>query len=133
MDTARTNDTTAIKKVLADQYTAWADGDADAFVADYAEHATAIMPGSYRRNRDEVRQGMAASFASFLKDSAVTDELQDIRYLGDDCAVAVSRAGIVFAGETEAPADRFVNATWVFQRRGGRWLVEAYHNSPDHN
>ena len=130
MTITRPNDTTAITKILADQYRAWAAGDAQAFVADYAEDATVIMPGSYRRNRDEIRQSMTASFATFLKDTTVTDELQSVRFLGDDHAIAVSKAGILFPGEAEVPANRFVYATWVLQRSGGNWLVESYHNSP---
>jgi uncharacterized protein (TIGR02246 family) len=130
MTTTQANDTTAIKKVLADQYGAWAAGDATAFVADYAEDATVIMPGSYRRNRDEIRQSMTESFATFLKDTKVTDEIQNVRFLGDDYAIAVSKAGILFPGETEVPANRFVYATWVLQRHDGNWLVESYHNSP---
>lgn len=23
-----------------------------------------------------------------------------------------------------------MNATWVFEKRDGRWLIAAYHNSP---
>jgi uncharacterized protein (TIGR02246 family) len=130
MHTTELNDSTAIKKVLADQYGAWAAGDAAAFVADYAEDATVIMPGSYRRNKDEIRRSMTQSFATFLKDSKVTDEIQSIRFLGDDYAIAVSKAGILFPGETEVPANRYVYATWVLQRRDGKWLVESYHNSP---
>lgn len=130
MTTTQVHDTAAIKKVLADQYGAWAAGDAAAFVADYAEDATVIMPGSYRRNRDEIRQSMTESFATFLKDTNVTDEIQSVRFLGDDHAIAVSKAGILFPGETEVPANQFVYATWVLQRRDGNWLVESYHNSP---
>ena len=47
MTTFQANHTTAISRVLADQYRAWAAGDAAAFVADYAEDATVIMPGSF--------------------------------------------------------------------------------------
>ena len=65
-----------------------------------------------------------------LKGSSVTDEIQDIRFLGRDYAIVVSRAGILFAGEADVPAGRLVNATWVLQRRDDRWLVAAYHNSP---
>ncbi|WP_406230337.1 SgcJ/EcaC family oxidoreductase [Nocardia sp. NBC_01009] len=126
----RTDDCAAINQVLADQYKAWAAGDADTFIADYIEHATVIMPGAYRRNREEVRQSMAASFSTYLQNSTVTDEIQDIRFLGQDYAIVVSKAGILFAGETEVPADRLVNATWVLQRLDDRWLVAAYHNSP---
>jgi uncharacterized protein (TIGR02246 family) len=130
MISAHANDTSAIKNVLTDQYGAWAAGDAAAFVADYAEDATVIMPGSYRRNRDEIQQSMTESFATFLKDTKVTDEIQTVRFLGDDYAIAVSKAGILFAGETEVPASRFIYATWVLQRRDGNWRVESYHNSP---
>lgn len=45
MTMTRTDDCAAINQVLADQYKAWAAGDADTFVADYTEHATVIMPG----------------------------------------------------------------------------------------
>ena len=130
MTTTQANDTTAIETILADQYRAWAAGDAAAFVADYAEDATVIMPGSYRGNRDEIRQNMTQSFATFLKDTRVVDEMQSVRFLGDDCAIAISKAGILFPGDLEVPADRYVYATWVLQRRDGKWLVEAYHNSP---
>jgi uncharacterized protein (TIGR02246 family) len=130
MTTTQATDTTAIKKVLSDQYRAWAAGDDAAFVANYAEDATVIMPGSYRRNRDEVRQSMADSFATYLKDTTVTDEIQSIRFLGDDHAIAVSKAGILFPGESEVPGNRFIYATWVLQRHDGKWLVESYHNSP---
>ncbi len=34
------------------------------------------------------------------------------------------------AGETEAPADRWVLATWTLIRRDNRWLLTAYHNCP---
>jgi uncharacterized protein (TIGR02246 family) len=132
MTTTQANDTTAIKKILADQYGAWAAGDAVAFVADYAEDATVIMPGSYRRNKGEIRQRMTESFATFLKNTNVTDEIQSIRFLGNDHAIAVSKAGILFPGETEVPQNRFVYATWVLQRHDGNWLVESYHNSPTH-
>ena len=132
MNSTETTDSTAIKRVLADQYGAWAAGDAAAFVSDYATDATVIMPGSYRRNRDEIRQSMTESFVTYLKDTNVTDEIQSIRFLGGDHAIAVSKAGILFPGETEVPADRYVYATWVLRRSEGKWLVESYHNSPVH-
>jgi uncharacterized protein (TIGR02246 family) len=130
MNTTESADARAIKNVLADQYKAWAAGDAAAFVADYSEDATVILPGSFRRNRDEVRRSMTDSFATFLKDTKVTDEVESIRFLGDDHAIVISKAGVVFPGATEVPENQFVYATWVFHRVDGKWLVESYHNSP---
>ena len=130
MTETRPHDVAAIKGVLESHYKAWDAGDADAFVTDYAEDATVIMPGIYRKSREEVRQGMAEGFASFLKGSTAIDKLGTIRFLDENAAVAVSEAGIRFPGETEIPADRMVYATWVLEKRDGAWLVAAYHNSP---
>ncbi|MEU5861750.1 SgcJ/EcaC family oxidoreductase [Nonomuraea sp. NPDC047529] len=126
----RAHDVAAIKAVLEDLYQAWAAGDADAFVKDYTEDATAIMPGSRRTSREEVRRNMAEGFASYLKGSTTVDRLESLRFLGDCAAIAVSETGVKFPGETEVPAERMVHATWVLEKRDGAWLLAAYHNSP---
>jgi uncharacterized protein (TIGR02246 family) len=130
MTETRPHDVAAIKRVLGDLYQAWDAGDADAFVKDYTEDATVVMPGAYRTSREEVRQSMAEGFASYLKGSTNIDQLESIRFLGEDGAVAVSATSLTFPGETEVPAERAVRATWVLEKRGGAWLVAAYHNSP---
>ncbi|MFI6600847.1 SgcJ/EcaC family oxidoreductase [Nonomuraea sp. NPDC050536] len=130
MTQTRSHDVAAIKGVLENLYKAWGAGDADAFVTDYTEDATAIMPGTYRKSKEEVRQNMADGFASFLKGSTTIDKLESIRFLGENAAVAVSETGVRFPGETEVPAERMVYATWVLEKRDGAWLLAAYHNSP---
>jgi len=47
-----------------------------------------------------------------------------------DAAIVISESGILFAGQAEVPDAGKVNATWVFEKRDGRWLIAAYHNSP---
>jgi uncharacterized protein (TIGR02246 family) len=116
--------------VLDNLYKAWADNDADAFVASYTEDATSILPGEYSASRAAVRDRMAAGFAGPLKGSQVRDEVQSVRHLGADAAIVVSRSAVVMAGETKAPDDRWVIATWTLTRRNGRWLLAAYHNCP---
>ncbi|GAB2862549.1 hypothetical protein GCM10027176_75560 [Actinoallomurus bryophytorum] len=116
--------------VLDGIYEAWADNDADAFVASYTEDATSILPGSYSAGRTATRDRMAAGFAGPLKGSQVRDEVQSIRHLSADAAIVVTRSAVVMAGETEPPGDRWVIATWTLTRRNGRWLLAAYHNCP---
>ena len=116
--------------VLDGIYNAWADHDADAFVASYTEDATSIMPGVYTVGRTANRDRMAAGFAGPLKGSRPRDEVQSVRHLGADAAIVVSRSAVVMAGETEVPGDRWVMATWTLTRRNGRWLLAAYHNCP---
>jgi uncharacterized protein (TIGR02246 family) len=116
--------------VLDGVYRAWADHDADAFVAAYTEDATSILSGSYSAGRAATRERMAAAFAGPLKGSRVRDEVQSVRHLGADAAIVVSRSVVLMAGETEAPTDRWVVATWTLTRENGRWLLAAYHNCP---
>jgi uncharacterized protein (TIGR02246 family) len=131
MSNSRVEDEAAIQAVLADSYRAWEAGDADGMVADYTADATAIMTGSLRDSRDVIRQSMALSFEGPLKGSSTYNKQLGIRFVGRDGAIVISESAILFAGETEVPDDlRKVNATWVFEKRDGRWLIAAYHNSP---
>lgn len=126
----RTTDETAIRDLLQTLYAAWDANDADAFVAPYLDDATVAMPGTFHPDRESIRRYMAAGFAGPLKGSRGRDELRSIRFLGPDAAVAVSRAWIMMAGETELPLDREVTATWVLARRDGQWRIAAYANAP---
>jgi len=130
MSDSRAADEAAIQAVLVDSYKAWEAGDADGMVASYAADATAIMPGSLRGSRDVIRESMAQAFAGPLKGSSTWNKQLSLRFAGEDAAIVVSESGILFAGETEVPDARKVNATWVFERRDGQWLIAAYHNSP---
>ena len=126
----RAQDAAAIQAVLVDSYKAWDAGDAAGMVADYTADATAILPGSLRDSRDVIRDGMALAFAGPLKGTSTYNRQLSIRFLGDDAAIAVSESGILFPGQTEVPEAAKVNATWVFEKRDGQWLIAAYHNSP---
>lgn len=130
MSQNRAEDETAIVAVLAQSYAAWEAGDADGMVADYTDDATAIMTGSLRESREAVRQNMARSFAGPLQGTSTYNKQLSLRFLGEDAAILISESGILFGGATEVPDAGKVNATWVLEKRDGRWLIAAYHNSP---
>jgi uncharacterized protein (TIGR02246 family) len=130
MSDSRAQDVAAIQSVLADSYKAWEAGDADGMVADYTADATVVMPGARRDSRDEIRDNMALAFAGPLKDTSTWNRQLSLRFVGADAAIVVSESGILFPGQTELPDAGKVNATWVFEKRGGQWLIAAYHNSP---
>jgi uncharacterized protein (TIGR02246 family) len=90
------------------------------------------MTGSLRDSRDAVRENMALAFEGPLKGSSTYNKQLSLRFVGRDAAIVVSESGILFAGETEVPDTDTgkVNATWVFEKRDGQWLIAAYHNSP---
>jgi len=130
MSESRAEDVAAIRALLVASYRAWDAGDAAGMVADYTADATAIMTGSLRDSRDVIRQNMALGFDGPLKGSSTYNKQLSLRFLGKDGAIVVSESGILFAGETEVPDPRKVNATWVLEKRDGQWLIAAYHNSP---
>jgi uncharacterized protein (TIGR02246 family) len=130
MSDSRAEDAAAIQAVLVDSYKAWEAGDADGMVANYTTEATAIMTGSLRDSRDMIRETMAIAFEGPLKGSSTYNKQLSLRIVGSDAAIVVSESGILFAGETEVPDAGKVNATWVFEKRDGQWLIAAYHNSP---
>jgi uncharacterized protein (TIGR02246 family) len=126
-----TTEERAVLAVLDAVYAAWADNDADAFVAPYAADATAVHSGTVMPNRDAVRATMAAGFAGALKGSEGIHEVQSVRFVGADTALVLSRGAIRFAGQAEpADASRTLDG-WVLGYRDGRWLVEAFHNCPE--
>ena len=89
-----------------------------------------MLPGSLRDSREVIRENMALAFAGPLQGSSTYNKQLSLRFLGRDAAIVISESGILFAGETEVPDERKVNATWAFEKRDGQWLIAAYHNSP---
>ena len=130
MSATRAEDEAAIQAVLVESYKAWEAGDAEGMVADYTPDATAIMTGSLRGSRDVIRESMAMAFGGPLKGSSTYNKQLSLRFVGRDAAIVVSESGILFDGQTEVPDSGKVNATWVFEKRDGQWLIAAYHNSP---
>lgn len=109
---------------------AWAGQDAGAFADVFAEDATMILPGVFCHGRDEIRSFMTGAFQGPFKDTRVTGAPIDMRVLGPDVAVVVTKGGVTPAGVSEVSPDRAVRATWVVVKRDNRWQLAAYQNSP---
>lgn len=88
------DDESAVRAALDRVYAAWADNDADAFVAGYAEDATAALPGTYLPDEDAIRANMAQAFAGPLKGSSAVHEIQNIRFVGAETAVVTSKGDV---------------------------------------
>ncbi|MFD5407234.1 SgcJ/EcaC family oxidoreductase [Streptomyces griseorubiginosus] len=127
---AQKQDEATILDVVKGVYQAWNDADPDAFVAEYFDNASAILPGSYLKSRQEIHGAMAFSFSGPLKGTRASDKILDVRFLNDEAAVVISETGVLIPGETEAPPERTVYATWVLAKKGGKWQLAAYSNSP---
>jgi uncharacterized protein (TIGR02246 family) len=125
-------DEDAIRAVLADIYAALAAGDADAYAAHYAEHATVLTPGQAHWGREALRKTLAEWLSGPLRGARGVYEPAKMWMVGTDAAVVISRSSVLLAGQTEvSPTDEFID-TWVFGRTPDGWLVEAFHSCPEH-
>lgn len=122
----------AVRAVLDAVYAAWAANDADAFVAPYAETATAVLPGTYLPDRQAIRATMATLFAGDLNGSKGVHEVHSIRFVGTDVAVVISKGAMLLAGQTEPDAAKRALETWVLSKQDGTWRVQAFHNCPEY-
>ena len=130
-NTSRVDADRAVRAVLDEVYAAWADNDADAFVAPYAETATAVLPGMYLPDREAIRATMATLFAGELNGSTGVHEVQSIRFVDADVAIVISKGAILRAGQTEPDAASRALETWVLSKQDGTWRVHAFHNCPE--
>lgn len=125
-------DSKAVRSVLDEVYAALADNDADAFVASYSDEAVATFSGRRQPSREAICTTMANGFAGQLSGSRGIIEIDSIRFISADAAIALSRSALLFPGETEVPTERWVWETWTLSSQNGKWLVQAYHSCPMH-
>jgi uncharacterized protein (TIGR02246 family) len=121
-----------VRAVLDAVDAAWAANDADAFVAPSAETATAVLPGTYPPDRQAIRATMATLFAGTLNSSKGLHEVQTIRLVGANVAVAISKGAMLLAGQTKPDAANRALETQGLSRQAGTWRAQAFCNCPEH-
>ena len=114
------------KRIIA----AWESHDADAFAAVFTENATMILPGVFRKGRDEIRAFMSNAFAGPYRGTRVTGTPVNVEFFDGEHGVLITRGGVLAPGETEVAPERAVTASWVVVKRDGHWQLAAYQNSP---
>ena len=109
---------------------AWAYQDADGFADVFTEDGSMILPGLYRKGREEIREYLKDAFENQYKDTQVTGKPLDIRALGADVALLLTQGGVLAPGESAVSDEQAIRASWLVVKRDGDWMLAAYQNSP---
>lgn len=120
----------AVRAVIDAASLAWSANDAAAFVEQYADDATAILPGIALRNRADIHTTMAAAFTAGLKGTRRIHQIQRVRQLNPTVAIVTTRSRTLAPRQSTADEGGWSLATWVLSEHAGRWLIEAYHDCP---
>lgn len=125
-----TADQAAIAALTQKVIAAWAYHDADAFAGVFTEDGTMILPGVYKKGRDEIRAFLVESFAGNYKGTQVTGRPLEIRFFTPDSGVLITQGGVLGPGETEVADSQSVRAAWTVVKRDGSWHLASYQNTP---
>ena len=124
------SDAAAAGQVPQQIIAAWANHDAGAFAEVFTDDGSMILPNDvFQQGHDAIRSYMAAAFAGPYRDTQVTGEPVDIRFLTPEVALVITRGGVLRGAETSVAAGRGVLATWVLGKRNGTWKLVAYQNT----
>jgi uncharacterized protein (TIGR02246 family) len=114
------------QKVIA----AWAYGDADGFAGVFTEDGTMILPGIFKKGREEIRAFLKESFEGNYKGTQVTGRPLEIRFFTADSGVLITQGGVLGPGETEVADSQSIRASWTVVKRDGSWQLASYQNTP---
>lgn len=120
----------AIAAVPGRLVSAWEAHDANAFAELFTADGTLILPGQYKKGRDEIREFMATGFAGPYQGTRVTGTPIDIKPLAPGAAALITQGGVLAPGESEVSARAAIRASWILVKRDGQWQLAVYQNCP---
>jgi uncharacterized protein (TIGR02246 family) len=123
-------DAAAVAALTQRVIAAWAYHDADAFADVFTEDGTMILPGLYKKGREEIRSYLKEAFEGPYKGTQVTGRPLDIRFFGSESGVLITQGGVLAAGESAVSDDQAIRATWLVVKQDGQWRLAGYQNSP---
>jgi uncharacterized protein (TIGR02246 family) len=109
---------------------AWAANDAEAFSQLFTPDGTLILPGVYKKGRDDIRKFMEAGYAGPYKGTSVTGTPLDVKPLGTGAVALLTVGGVLAPGETEVSTKEAIRASWILVKDDGTWRLAVYQNCP---
>jgi uncharacterized protein (TIGR02246 family) len=126
----RAGDQLELRDKLAALANAWANGDADAYAAVFAEDAQYVaFDGSRMYGREQIADGHRELFARYLRGSILYSERTEITFPTPDVAIIHARGAVLKRGQQTPSKRRMSVNTTVAARRDGHWCLVAFHNT----
>ena len=128
----RTADESAIRDLVGSrQEQAWSQHNARAYAALFAEDGDVVnVVGWWWKGRAEIESNLTHMFADIFRESTLTFEQVAVRFLTPDIAVAHARWMMTGARMPPGlPEPREGLQTLTVQKRNGKWLIVAFHNT----
>jgi uncharacterized protein (TIGR02246 family) len=126
----QTQDEADIRAVADRLSGAWTRNDADALAAEFTEDAEYIgFDGTHANGRGAIATTYRKLFDGPLKDTSLSSELKEIRFLSPDVALARGASSIRLPWQATQQPRRMTQQTVVLVRLVDRWQVAALHSS----
>ncbi|RSM55222.1 DUF4440 domain-containing protein [Amycolatopsis sp. WAC 01376] len=130
MDSSTKAEQAAVAALTQKVISAWAYNDADTFADVFTEDGTMILPGLYKKGREEIRTYLKEAFADQYKGTQVTGKPVDIRFFSSEVGLLLTQGGVLAPGESEVSDSQAIRAAWFVVKQDGEWKLAAYQNSP---
>jgi uncharacterized protein (TIGR02246 family) len=120
-----------IRRVQMRQQEAWNRHDARAYAALFTEDADCVnVVGWWWKGRRQIEERLTAGYALVFRESILTIDDVQVRFLTANMAVAHVHWSMIGARTPPGiPEPRVGIQTQVLQKRGGKWLIAAFQNT----
>jgi uncharacterized protein (TIGR02246 family) len=129
----QTRDETEIRSVETQQAEAWNRHDAKAYAALFTEDADVVnVLGWWWKGRPQLESKLTAAYAFVFRESALTIDEVDIKFLNPDIAIAHvlwSMTGAKSATGNASHVPQKGIQTQLLQKHAGKWLIAAFQNT----
>ncbi|NKX86972.1 SgcJ/EcaC family oxidoreductase [Nocardia coubleae] len=127
--TRHTTDDIAIAEVFQQLQRTWTANDAEAFGALFTEDSDYVSyDGTRAIGREQHQRNHDRLFRGVLAGSALTGELESIRYITPDVAIVYGTASVLMPWRSRLPKRRLSRQTIVLLRTENGWKITAIHN-----
>ncbi len=129
----QTQDETEIRNLEAQQAETWNRHDAKAYAALFTDDADVVnVLGWWWKGRPQLESKLTAAYAFVFRESALTIDEVDIKFLNPDIAIAHvlwSMTGAKSATGNASHVPQKGIQTQLLQKHAGKWLIAAFQNT----